>query len=68
MARRVRRDGDRRRAARPADSALEAASAAMRVAERVTVTPGEAAQLLGVSRDFFDEHVKPGSGLCAAAG
>jgi excisionase family DNA binding protein len=26
---------------------------------RVTVTPNEAAEMLGVSRDFFDEHVKP---------
>jgi excisionase family DNA binding protein len=23
------------------------------------VTPNEAAEMLGVSRDFFDEHVKP---------
>jgi hypothetical protein len=26
---------------------------------RVTVMPNEAAAMLGVSRDFFDEHVKP---------
>jgi len=26
---------------------------------RVTVMPNEAASMLGVSRDFFDEHVKP---------
>jgi excisionase family DNA binding protein len=26
---------------------------------RVTVTPEEASASLGVSRDFFDEHVKP---------
>jgi excisionase family DNA binding protein len=26
---------------------------------RVTLTPIEAAAALGVSRDFFDEHVKP---------
>jgi len=26
---------------------------------RVTVMPNEAAEMLGVSRDFFDEHVKP---------
>jgi hypothetical protein len=26
---------------------------------RVTCTPAEAAVALGVSRDFFDEHVKP---------
>lgn len=27
--------------------------------QRVTLTPIEAAAALGVSRDFFDEHVKP---------
>lgn len=26
---------------------------------RLTVMPNEAADLLGVSRDFFDEHVRP---------
>ncbi len=26
---------------------------------RITVMPNEAAALLGVSRDFFDEHVRP---------
>jgi excisionase family DNA binding protein len=26
---------------------------------RPSVSPGEAAQMLGVSRDFFDEHIKP---------
>ncbi|MCP9484909.1 MAG: hypothetical protein MSC30_03535 [Gaiellaceae bacterium MAG52_C11] len=26
---------------------------------RVTVMPTEAASMLGVSRDFFDEHIKP---------
>lgn len=26
---------------------------------RVTVMPNEAAEMLGVSRDFFDEHIKP---------
>jgi excisionase family DNA binding protein len=26
---------------------------------RLTLTPEEAAQSLGVSRDFFDQHVKP---------
>ena len=26
---------------------------------RVTVMPNEAASMLGVSRDFFDEHIKP---------
>lgn len=26
---------------------------------RMTVVPNEAAAMLGVSRDFFDEHVKP---------
>jgi len=26
---------------------------------RLTLSPVEAAQALGVSRDFFDEHVKP---------
>ena len=26
---------------------------------RITVMPNEAADLLGVSRDFFDEHVRP---------
>ena len=26
---------------------------------RVTVVPNEAASMLGVSRDFFDEHIKP---------
>jgi hypothetical protein len=26
---------------------------------RVTVMPNEAAAMLGVSRDFFDEHIKP---------
>lgn len=25
----------------------------------ITVTPAQAAELLGVSRDFFDEHIKP---------
>ena len=26
---------------------------------RLTLTPSEASETLGVSRDFFDEHVKP---------
>ena len=26
---------------------------------RLSIGPSEAAQMLGVSRDFFDEHVKP---------
>ena len=26
---------------------------------RITLTPKEASEALGVSRDFFDEHVKP---------
>ena len=26
---------------------------------RVTVVPNEAAAMLGVSRDYFDEHIKP---------
>jgi excisionase family DNA binding protein len=26
---------------------------------RIAVSPGEAAELLGVSRDFFDEHIRP---------
>lgn len=26
---------------------------------RLALTPAEAAQAIGVSRDFFDEHVKP---------
>lgn len=26
---------------------------------RVTVMPNEAAAMLGISRDFFDEHIKP---------
>jgi hypothetical protein len=26
---------------------------------RMTVVPNEAAAMLGVSRDFFDEHIKP---------
>jgi excisionase family DNA binding protein len=26
---------------------------------RLTISPGEAADMLGVSRDFFDEHIKP---------
>jgi excisionase family DNA binding protein len=29
------------------------------VTSRVTLSPQEAAEALGVSRDFFDEHVKP---------
>jgi excisionase family DNA binding protein len=28
------------------------------VSERLTLTPTEAAELLGVSRDFFDQHVR----------
>ncbi len=27
--------------------------------KKITVMPAEAAEMLGVSRDFFDEHVKP---------
>ncbi len=30
-----------------------------RVVFRLTLTPQEAADSLGISRDFFDEHVKP---------
>ncbi len=30
-----------------------------RAVSRLTLTPQEAADALGVSRDFFDEHVKP---------
>ena len=30
-----------------------------RTVSRLTLTPQEAAESLGVSRDFFDEHVKP---------
>jgi excisionase family DNA binding protein len=26
---------------------------------RLAVSPVEAAEMLGVSRDFFDEHIKP---------
>jgi excisionase family DNA binding protein len=26
---------------------------------RLSVSPGEAAEMLGISRDFFDEHIKP---------
>jgi len=26
---------------------------------RLSISPGEAAEMLGVSRDFFDEHIKP---------
>ena len=26
---------------------------------RLSISPGEAADMLGVSRDFFDEHIKP---------
>lgn len=26
---------------------------------RLSISPREAAQMLGVSRDFFDEHIKP---------
>jgi excisionase family DNA binding protein len=26
---------------------------------RLSISPDEAAAMLGVSRDFFDEHVKP---------
>jgi excisionase family DNA binding protein len=26
---------------------------------RLSIGPGEAAEMLGVSRDFFDEHIKP---------
>jgi excisionase family DNA binding protein len=42
-------DGGRRRT-KPATS---------RGLRRLSITPREAAQMLGVSRDFFDEHVKP---------
>lgn len=31
----------------------------MSAAVRITLTPIEAAEALGVSRDFFDAHVKP---------
>jgi excisionase family DNA binding protein len=30
-----------------------------RALPRLSVSPGEAARMLGVSRDFFDEHLKP---------
>lgn len=30
-----------------------------RTLPRLAVSPGEAAKMLGVSRDYFDEHVKP---------
>jgi hypothetical protein len=30
-----------------------------RTLPRLSIGPSEAAQMLGVSRDFFDEHVKP---------
>lgn len=30
-----------------------------RALPRLSISPREAAQMLGVSRDFFDEHVKP---------
>jgi excisionase family DNA binding protein len=26
---------------------------------RLTISPGEAAEMLGVSRDFFDKHILP---------
>ena len=26
---------------------------------RLSISPDEAAEMLGVSRDFFDEHIKP---------
>jgi hypothetical protein len=37
----------------------ESPDRANRDLRRVTVMPNEAAAMLGVSRDFFDEHVKP---------
>jgi len=42
------------------DPMTKASSAAKRLpVRRMTVVPNEAAALLGVSRDFFDEYVKP---------
>jgi hypothetical protein len=34
-------------------------SSSGRTLRRIAVMPNEAAAMLGVSRDFFDEHVKP---------
>jgi excisionase family DNA binding protein len=34
-------------------------AAAGRGLRRLSISPREAAEMLGVSRDFFDEHVKP---------
>jgi excisionase family DNA binding protein len=34
-------------------------AAASRGLRRLSISPREAAEMLGVSRDFFDEHVKP---------
>jgi len=34
-------------------------TATSRGLRRLSISPREAAEMLGVSRDFFDEHVKP---------
>jgi hypothetical protein len=62
-------DGDLRRLRRDTERgsgpvAVPGVSARPRVVRepplpRLSVSPGEAAEMLGVSRDFFDEHIKP---------
>ena len=37
----------------------ESSNAGRPTLPRLSISPREAAQMLGVSRDFFDEHIKP---------
>jgi excisionase family DNA binding protein len=43
----------------PEVAAIVAAALAAAPPQRVTLTPTEAAAALGVSRDFYDEHIGP---------
>lgn len=52
-----RRAREPRAAASP--SSTKPSTGGRRTLPRLTVSPGEAAEMLGISRDFFDEHIKP---------
>ncbi|MEZ5100283.1 MAG: hypothetical protein R3C15_10900 [Thermoleophilia bacterium] len=45
--------------ASPRPAVAKRKAPASRALPRLTVGPIEAAEMLGVSRDYFDEHIKP---------
>ena len=50
---------DLRRVEQPTEPAQRSSVSPAMLGPRLALSPGEAATLLGVSRDYFDEHVLP---------